>query len=672
MAKIPAPCNKQAPYDIGLAKLRPEEQLRLAMREAGLVPPDDVYFDGEIHRFHSDERHDNTGWYVVFADGLHAGAFGCWRSGIEETWREYRGGRYTPQEEMAYRGAIEEARQKRAVQREKEHGIISGTVTSIWEGAGYASCEHPYIQRKRIKAHGARITGDGRLMVPLFDESGCLMSLQYIDHSGGKLYHKGGRTGACFWWLGGDDGKGTVYLAEGFATAATIHEETGRPCYIAYSASNLVSIAEILRRKYGIERDIVIVADNDASGTGQNYADQAAAKYAVRVVMPPIEGMDANDYRLAGNDMLALLDPPKNEWLVSADEFCEQPAPIEWVIKHWVQKESLCMIHGMSGGGKTFVCLDMLLHVAAGFTEWQGNKIMPGNVVLLVGEGHHGIRGRIAAWKAKYGVKKLNLWLSKSGCDLNTKEGLRQVIESIRALKLDSVAVIGVDTLHRFYAGDENSAQDAKTMLDSCSILIREFSAAVVLVHHTGVSEEAQHRARGSSAWRGALDIEISIVPFSKGTPGKVVQRKNKDAELAGQLGFVLTSTDIPGWFDEDGEQITSATVDYTEVIEVTREEKKLSEFLQIVDNAWWHSGSPIDKEYDLPLITRKDLESYLITRAGKSESYAKRVMKKGSAGMLICELVKAEKLTEKGPDWVVTDPAFSSSLLMRLNDENG
>ena len=50
-------------------------------------------------------------------------------------------------------------------------------------------------------------------------------------------------------------------------------------------------------------------------------------------------------------------------------------------------------------------------------------------------------------------------------------------------------------------------------MLNACNGLMKEFDCSVLLVHHTGVSEEAQHRARGSSAWRGALDVEISVVP---------------------------------------------------------------------------------------------------------------------------------------------------------------
>jgi hypothetical protein len=111
--------------------------------------------------------------------------------------------------------------------------------------------------------------------------------------------------------------------------------------------------------------------------------------------------------------------------------------------------------------------------------------------VYLAGEGHHGLRGRVAAWKHHHQVGHLAMWLSKDGCDLNTPTGYLKVVEQVRMLP-EKPSVIVVDTLHRFLAGDENSAQDAKTMLDACNALMMEFKCSVILVHHTGVSDEAR------------------------------------------------------------------------------------------------------------------------------------------------------------------------------------
>lgn len=544
----------------------PEIQLQTAIRNAGIEPPETIYLDGKIHRFNSGSKGkpgiDKSGWYIGYLDAIPAGRFGDWRAGIESAWRADIGRKLDASEEMAHIRRLAELKSQRDRDLEKQHEVASNTVDKIWLECGTANADHPYLKKKGINPHGARITGDGRLVLPLYDEHGSLASLQYIDIEGKKLYHPGGATGAKFTIIGSLDEPGTLYIAEGFATAATIHEETNRPCVVAYSASNLVPVTCLMREKYGIGQDIVIVADNDTSGVGQRYADQSCAKYGARYVMPEVLG-DVNDYRMSGGNVSLLLNPSvkDGDWLEPADSFSNQPAPIKWLVKHWLQENALIMVHGPSGGGKTFVVLDWCMNMASNQSSWFGNKTKPGNVVYLAGEGHQGLRGRVAAWKQYNEVDNLTMWVSKTGCDLNTPEGFHRVLNHINSNSIKPSMIV-VDTLHRFLAGDENSAQDAKTMLDACNKLMIEFNCSVLLVHHTGVSDEAQHRARGSSAWRGALDIEISVVPGDKNKPMQIVQRKSKDAELAGDLYFNLKSIPINNWFDEDNEPVTSAIIE--------------------------------------------------------------------------------------------------------------
>ena len=287
--------------------------------------------------------------------------------------------------------------------------------------------------------------------------------------------------------------------------------------------------------------------------------------------------------RQADSNLVALLNSPASDWLTPADDFCLEPAPIRWLVKHWLQEEALIMVHGPSGGGKTFAVLDWSLHIASGLVEWHGHKVKPGAVVYLAGEGHHGLRSRVAAWSQHYRVDDPNMWISKTGTDLNTPEGYTRVVDAIRTL--DQVpTLICVDTLHRFLFGDENSSVDAKTMIDACASLMREFSCSVLLVHHTGVSDEAQHRARGSSAWKGALEIEISVIPAKGETPIQIVQRKSKDAEEAVPIYVTLETVPIAGWFDEDGEQVTSAVLAAAEA-PISTENKEAPEM--VVFRAW-------------------------------------------------------------------------------------
>jgi hypothetical protein len=599
----------------------------------------------------------------VYGDAVPMGRFGCWRLGVEGSFKADIGRKYTAAEEMSFIKRMAEAKAARDAELQRQRENAANVVEGIWVECTPAHPDHPYLKRKGIGVHGARVTGDGRLVVPLYDEDGDLSSLQYISADGKKLYHTGGATGSRYWVLGEMDK--TLYIAEGFATAATIREATGKPVVVAYSASNLVPVTEIMRRKYGVTQDIVIVADNDVSGVGLRYAEQASAKHGARVVIPPTPG-DANDYVQAGNDLLTLLEPPKDDWLVSADEFSAKPAPISWLIKHWVQTQALIMVHGPSGGGKTFVVLDWCLRIASDKSQWFSNIVRPGCVVYLAGEGHHGLKARIAAWKHHNSVGSVNMWLSKDGCDLNTPQGYQRVVDHIRKLP-EKPKLIVVDTLHRFLAGDENSAQDAKTMLDACGALMSEFGCSVVLVHHTGVSTEAQHRARGSSAWRGALDIEVSIVPAGKNTPMEIHQRKSKDAELTEPVYAELQQVVIPDWFDEDNNPVTSAVLIEADKVESIKE-NPLTRHMKLFEQAWWDSGADIlDGK---PYLSRSALMDYLINKQEMKETGAEQVCKASAKGKMICELLLGEMIKKESHGWVVVDNLQVSALALRKHED--
>jgi hypothetical protein len=304
--------------------------------------------------------------------------------------------------------------------------------------------------------------------------------------------------------------------------------------------------------------------------------------------------------------------------------------------------------------------------MASGIEDWAGHKVRQGNVVYLAGEGHHGLRGRVAAWKHHHQAGSLAMWLSKDGCDLNTPAGYLKVVEQVRMLK-DRPSVIVVDTLHRFLQGDENSAQDAKTMLDACNALMMEFDCSVILVHHTGVSEEAQHRARGSSAWRGALDIEISIVPGKENVPMQIVQRKSKDAELAETIHVELQQVAIPNWFDEDDQQVTSAVIVQTQAPVSARKDSKIDSHRKTFENAWWSSGA--EERNGLPYLSRSAMMDYLMQKMNVSETSAKQYIKPSVPGKPIADMLTSEIIEAFEHGWIVIDDMQVSAMMIRKSE---
>jgi putative DNA primase/helicase len=643
--------------------LPPEQQFINKIEDSGLDAPLEIISDGKIHRFHSGtgSSRERTGWYSFHTNigsDICAGVFGEWKSGIEEKFISQPDREITAIEKMKISKKIEEIKQQRDIEKGKQYEVNADAVTQIWENSTPAASNHPYLESKGIGSHGAKVSGDGRLILPLYTPEGTLASLQYIGDE--KRFHQGGKTAGCFHMVGSADSP-IAYLVEGFADACTIVEETGCACYIAYSGANMAKVAPIIK-EFVSNQEIVIISDNDNHGKGQEYAKKAADAINSRLIIPPEEG-DINDYRTNGGDVKELLMVSRedhereiSEWLIPADEFCSQPAPIAWLVKGWIQDKALVMVHGPSGGGKTFLVLDMALRVASGLDSWHGHNVKPGNVFYLAGEGHHGLRSRFAGWKQENHVEKMDFWVSKTGLDLDKPEGYDKVVQSIKSTgKIPSLII--VDTLHRFLAGDENSAQDAKVMLDACSALMNEFGCTVLLVHHTGVSESAKERARGSSAWRGALDIEISITPGDKTKPIEVKQVKSKDAELQDPKFFTLESVKIDNWYDEDDEQVSTAILCGSEAPQKELSNKTKSH-TKIIEEAWIASGKK--REGDLPCVTRQDIMDFL-SASGRTEESIKQEVKPGKKGRLVANLIDLKKIKKEGELYIVCDEVWMS-----------
>ena len=219
-------------------------------------------------------------------------------------------------------------------------------------------------------------------------------------------------------------------------------------------------------------------------------------------------------------------------------------------------------------------------------------------------------------------------------------------------------------SLHRFLKGDENSASDTKTMLDACNALIKEFDCTVLLVHHTGVSEEAQHRARGSSAWRAALDIEISVVPAKDDTPMQIVQRKSKDAELAPTQTVELQQVTIPGWVDEDGEPVTSAIIVKSDKPpQPSKEENKLNQHRHLFESGWWATGAKVSDGF--PYVVRAEMHGYLVSDKGYTDATATKYLKAGNPGLLITDLKGAGIIRDHADGWVVIDEKNVDAMLL-------
>ena len=126
--------------------------------------------------------------------------------------------------------------------------------------------------------------------------------MQFIAPDGTKDYLTGSRVSGCFHMIGGEP-NGALYVAEGYATAASIFEATGIATAVGLSSGNLPPVAKSLRAKFPDAR-IVICADDGArtpDNPGLRDGRKAAQGIGAFLAVPdfgqnrPDRGSDFND-----------------------------------------------------------------------------------------------------------------------------------------------------------------------------------------------------------------------------------------------------------------------------------------------------------------------------------------------------------------------------------------
>jgi len=109
-----------------------------------------------------------------------------------------------------------------------------------------------------VSGKGCRIY-KGTLVVPAY-KAGKLVTLQFIAESGEKRFLTGGEIQGAYGSVGNQTD--TIYICEGYATADSVNQATGKAAIWAFNAGNLKDVAVAIRAKYP-NSVIVIAGDND-------------------------------------------------------------------------------------------------------------------------------------------------------------------------------------------------------------------------------------------------------------------------------------------------------------------------------------------------------------------------------------------------------------------------
>jgi AAA domain len=242
-----------------------------------------------------------------------------------------------------------------------------------------------------------------------------------------------------------------------------------------------------------------------------------------------------------------------------------QSRPASWLIKGFLERNSLNMLFGPPGCGKSFLAIDAACSIAskAAFHELEVRDSGP--VIYIAGEGLAGLQRRFLAWSIEHDIPLENLpILISSGptqlCDWLEFPTLKKTIESA-AEEFGPPRLIIFDTLNRNAGpGDENSSKDMTDLIASCDQIKSLYGSSILLVHHSGL--QFQERARGSSVLNGALDSAFRMDLDTEGVI-RLECTKMKEAEPPPPMAYILGPVFL-GFNDEDGGQVFSACLEST------------------------------------------------------------------------------------------------------------
>jgi putative DNA primase/helicase len=129
----------------------------------------------------------------------------------------------TPHEKVVFNERVTAERAEAKRQEEEKRARCRKRSEDIWSN-GYSADQHPYLLKKNVKAHGVKQL-DGELLIPVKDSNGTLHGLQKINPDGDKRFEPATAVKGHFHQIGIPWEE--ILIAEGYATAATIHEVTG-------------------------------------------------------------------------------------------------------------------------------------------------------------------------------------------------------------------------------------------------------------------------------------------------------------------------------------------------------------------------------------------------------------------------------------------------------------
>ena len=302
----------------------------------------------------------------------------------------------------------------------------------------------------------------------------------------------------------------TIHLAESFFDGLSIHKKTGELVAVAFTERNVAAAEKWLQKKYTVVKELRLASPNAADVKEQAPVEEIKPAAEAAVAAPAVMA-DSSQNKI--DPYTASLIERAKAMVFSGESLLKPINPPSWLIRNFIPRgKKVGLLVGPSGIGKTFVGLDMCLHIAAGMESWHGAICHQAKVLYVAGESEDSVNIRVASFNEKYGdTFKDSFYAMFLDVPLSEQEGfdiLRVAIDYGIVPFIPDLVVF--DTLNCFFSGDENDAGSIGAFKMTRILRLQHlYGCNVMFVHHTVKNDGTKER--GSGAIKGLADYMILV-----------------------------------------------------------------------------------------------------------------------------------------------------------------
>ncbi len=233
---------------------------------------------------------------------------------------------------------------------------------------------------------------------------------------------------------------------------------------------------------------------------------------------------------------------------------------LNWLIPELLPVGETIILSACPKAGKTLLATDAAFAVATGESEFLGQKVKQGKVLLIeVDESVSSTRAKLL----KRGFREGDNIMILSSWDISQLNELEAILEDYRP---DLVVVDSLRRIHHGCSISENSAEFADSIY-TLKELFNRYKASGILIHHSSKDKEAMgvNKLRGSSAIAGAVwgTWQLDHIPVSDPNtkkliidpkdPRRILSVFARDAE--GQTANIELDLENNSWIKQQAEE---------------------------------------------------------------------------------------------------------------------